>query len=291
MRLVDTHVHINFESFQADLERVRDRWMDAGVAFLIHSCVVPSEFPTTLALTRRYPELYASVGLHPLESHRWNEEVAAAIAASARSSPKVVAIGETGLDLYKDDRFDRQVQACWGQLCIARALEKPVIIHCRSAAAPLRKLLQEFWQQEGPVAGVMHCWGGSPQETDWFLELGFHISFSGIVTFKNASTVRESAALVPDERLLIETDCPFLAPVPMRGSRNEPAYVRHVAAAVAQARSTTVEAIAALATNNACTLFGLPSPEPVALGGCALVGVDAAREGREIEVQMPSAEP
>jgi TatD DNase family protein len=125
-------------------------------------------------------------------------------------------------------------------------------------------LLRQFWQDDGPVSGVMHCWGGTPEETQWFLDLGFYISFSGIVTFKNAKQVQASAQMVPSDRLLIETDCPFLTPVPKRGEkRNEPAYVRYVAEHVACLRQVPPEDLAHQTTQNACRLFGLPLPNSV----------------------------
>ena len=136
-----------------------------------------------------------------------------------------------------------------------------MIIHCRDAAAPMHSLLQRFWQQQGPVKGVMHCWGGTPEETQWFLDLGFFISFSGTVTFKNATQIHHSAQMVPSDRLLIETDCPFLSPAPKRGEkRNEPAYVQYVAARVAELRDVPLAELAAQTTSNACTLFNLPLP-------------------------------
>lgn len=257
MRLIDTHVHINFEGFQEDMEAVRERWLATGVTHLVHSCVEPSEFGRTLALARQFPELFMSVGLHPLEAHQWTEEMAREVAALAQSDGRVVAIGETGLDLYKADDLEQQVHACWGQLEIARQLNKPAIVHCRDAAEELRDVFSRFQQERGQITGVMHCWGGSPEETKWFLDMGFYISFSGIVTFKSADIVRESACLVPDERLLIETDCPFLAPVPNRGKRNEPAFVRHVAETVAQARGVSADWLADRTAENACCLFGL----------------------------------
>ena len=257
MRLIDTHVHVNFEGFREDIEAVRSRWLAAGVTHLIHSCVEPSEFERTLALARRFPELSMSVGLHPLEAHRWTESMAEEIATLATSCNRVVAIGEMGLDLYKADDLERQVRVCWEQLEIARRLEKPIIVHCRDAAKELRELFSQFQKQQGRVFGVMHCWGGSPEETEWFLDMGFHISFSGIVTFKSANIVRESACLVPDDRLLIETDCPFLAPAPNRGKRNEPAFVRYVAETIAQLRGVSVDWLADRTAENACRLFGL----------------------------------
>lgn len=257
MQLIDTHVHINFDLFQPDLEAVAGRWREAGVVRLVHSCVEPAEFAGIQALANRFPELAFAVGLHPLDAHKWTPATQTEILELARSDSRIVAIGETGLDFYKADNHDLQRTAFEAQLTIAQQLDLPVIIHCRDAAAAMAKLLGDFWERQGKVRGVMHCWGGTPEETQWFLDLGFYISFSGIVTFKNATQIHASAAMVPDDRLLIETDCPFLAPVPKRGKRNEPAYVRYVAEQVAQIRQVSLESLAAQTTENACKLFGL----------------------------------
>lgn len=259
MQLIDTHVHINFETFQPDLEAVAQRWRDAGVVHLIHSCVEPTEFSSTQAIADRFPELSFAVGLHPLDADKWTPNSRNQILELAAADSRVVAIGETGLDFYKADNRQQQIAVFQAQLAIAQALNLPVIIHCRDAASEMAQLLREFWQDQGPVRGVMHCWGGTPTETEWFLELGFYISFSGTVTFKNAVQIQASAQMVPSDRILVETDCPFLAPVPKRGERrNEPAYVRYVAEQVAQLRSVPVEVLAAQTTQNACQLFGLP---------------------------------
>jgi TatD DNase family protein len=257
MQLIDTHVHINFDVFQSDLSAIRDRWREAGVVKLVHSCVEPEDVASIIALADQLPELSFSVGLHPLDAQKWTSEMAAQILALARAEARVVAIGEIGLDFYKADNISWQKKVFKEQLVIASCLDLPVIIHCREAAAAMRDLLQEFWQAHEPVRGVMHCWGGTPEETQWFLDLGFYISFSGIVTFKNAIQIHASAALVPSDRLLIETDCPFLAPVPKRGKRNEPAYVRYVAEAVAHLRQVSLEELSEQTTKNACKLFGL----------------------------------
>jgi TatD DNase family protein len=256
MQLIDTHVHINFDSFQPDLEAVAQNWRDAGVVRLVHSCVTPSEFGQIQALADRF----FAVGLHPLDVNQWTSDSASQILALAQSDARVVAIGEMGLDFYKADNRELQEQAFWAQLEVARQLNLPVIIHCRDAAEAMAKLIRAFWKEQGVVQGVMHCWSGTPEETQWFLDLGFYISFSGIVTFKNATQVHESAQMVPSDRLLIETDCPFLAPVPKRNERrNQPAYVKYVAEQVARLRQVNVEAIAAQTTANACLLFKLPT--------------------------------
>ncbi|MEM7578926.1 MAG: TatD family hydrolase [Cyanobacteria bacterium P01_A01_bin.80] len=259
LQLVDTHVHINFDTFQADLEDIRYRWQQAGVVRLVHSCVEPSEFLSIKSIADRFPEVSFAVGLHPLDVDKWDDNMGKQIRSLASSDSRVVAIGETGLDFYKADNYQQQYLALKQQLVIADELDLPVIIHCRNAAAQLREVLNEWCRFAGKIPrGVMHCWGGTPEETQWFLDLGFYISFSGTVTFKNAKQIHESASIVSSDRLLIETDCPFLAPVPKRGEkRNEPAYVRYIAQEVARLRGETLEEVADRTTRNACELFGL----------------------------------
>lgn len=257
MQLIDTHVHLNFDRFDLDLEEVAARWRQAQVVHVVHSCVEPAEFSKIQALADRFGDLSFAVGLHPLDADQWTEETASEICTLAQSDARVVAIGETGLDFYKAENHDLQKIAFLAQLAIAQQLDLPVIIHCRDAAMEMRDLIQTFCERSGPAKGVMHCWGGTPEETQWFLELGFYISFSGTVTFKNATQVQASAQQVPSDRLLVETDCPFLAPVPKRGKRNEPAYVLHVAEQVATLRGESLETLAAQTTQNACRLFGL----------------------------------
>ena len=257
MQLIDTHVHINFDVFQGNLDSLRQRWQEAGVVHLVHSCVEPKEFQGIQSIADSFPELSFAVGLHPLDVDKWQADTGSQIEQFARSDRRVVAIGETGLDFYKAKDREKQVLALRSQLRIAKQLDLPVIIHCRDAAAELKEVLTDFWSAEGAVRGVMHCWGGNEVETKWFLDLGFYISYSGIVTFKNAKQVQAAAKTVPSDRLLVETDCPFLAPVPHRGKTNEPAFVRHVAQQVAALRNISLEEIAQQTTANACRLFKL----------------------------------
>jgi TatD DNase family protein len=258
MQLIDSHVHLNFDVFEPDLEAVRSRWQEAGVVRLVHSCVCPEEVARIQAIADRFPEILFAVGLHPLDAEKWNKDTANQILALARSDSKIVAIGETGLDFYKADNQEQQRMVFEAHLAIASELNLPVIVHCRQAAASVREILYKWKENYSNLRGVMHCWGGTPAETQWFTELGFYISFSGTVTFKNAGQIHASAQTVQSDHILIETDCPFLAPVPKRGQRrNEPAYVHYVAEAVAQLRGVTLEAIAAQTTENACELFGL----------------------------------
>ena len=255
MQLVDTHVHINFDVFQGNLSSLRQRWQSVGVAHLIHSCVEPSEFQGMQSIADRFPELSLAIGLHPLDVAKWQDSTATEMLELAASDHRVVAIGETGLDFFKADNRELQITVLQEQLKIAQKLDLPVIIHCRDAALELKEVLTDFWRDFGSVKGVMHCWGGNVEETSWFLDLGFYISYSGIVTFKNAKQVQAAAKTVPGDRLLIETDCPFLAPVPKRGKTNEPSYVLHVAEHIAQLRETSLETIAEQTTANACRLF------------------------------------
>jgi TatD DNase family protein len=259
MQLIDTHVHINFEAFQPDLAAVRSRWQAVGVVQLVHSCVHPGEFASIQAIAHQFPEVNFAIGLHPLDAHKWQDQTATEIKTLAQSEPKVVAIGEMGLDFYKADNYEQQHTVFEAQLAIACELNLPVIIHCRDAALAVKTVLQKWRDSQGErLRGVMHCWSGTPEETQWFLDLGFYISFSGTVTFKNAKNIQAAAKMVSSDRLLIETDCPFLSPVPKRGEkRNEPAYVLHVAEQLATLRGETVEAIAHQTTQNACKLFKL----------------------------------
>ncbi len=261
MRLIDTHVHINFDAFQADLDSIAQAWRSAGVAHVVHSCVTPDEFPRTQALADRFSDLSFAVGLHPLDVVQWTQDMAGQILRLAQSDSRVVAIGEIGLDAYKAENHSLQIDVFRAQLEIALLLDLPVIIHCRDAAKAAADLVREFMSTRGPVRGVMHCWSGTPEETEWFLDLGFFISFSGIVTFKNAHQVKASALKVPLNRLLVETDCPFLTPEPRRKERrNQPANVLHVARCLADLRQDTLEALAEQTTTNAIQLFRLPLP-------------------------------
>jgi TatD DNase family protein len=259
MQLIDTHVHINFADFQPDLDEIAAAWRAQGVTHLVHSCVEPSEFTDMQAIADRFPEVFLAIGLHPLDMDKWSAGTAATIESLATSDSRVVAIGETGLDFYKANDQEVQEQAFWSQLAIAHRLDLPVIIHCRDAAKRTAELIQEFQAEVGAINGVMHCWAGTPEETQWFLGLGFYVSFSGIVTFKNADQVKASAVMVPNHRLLVETDCPFLTPVPKRKERrNQPANVFHVASHLAELRQESLEALAGQTTQNALALFKLP---------------------------------
>jgi TatD DNase family protein len=258
--LVDSHCHIVFRNFEDDLEAVVARWREAGVTALVHACVEPSEIPAIRALADRLPELRYSVGVHPLDTQHWQDDTAALLRAAAEADPRVVAIGELGLDLFRDKNLEEQLAVLGPQLDLAVDLDLPVIIHCRDAAAPMLAELGRRRDAGRCPRGVMHCWGGTPEEMEGFLELGLYISFSGTVTFPRAEATHACARRVPADRFLVETDCPFLAPVPRRGQRNEPAYVAAVAARVAELRGESLAEVARSSTANAVRLFALPHP-------------------------------
>ncbi len=258
VELIDIHCHIVFRNFDNDIDEVADRWRDAGVQSLLHACVEPSEIPAIRALADKFPELRYSVGLHPLDTQHWNDETYSVLRSAALEDDRVVAIGELGLDLFRDSNLEEQLNILIPQLELAVYLDLPVIIHCRDAASPMLEQLKKLDLLGKCPKGVMHCWGGSPEEMNSFLELGFYISFSGTVTFPKAELTHTCAREVPDDRFLVETDCPFLAPVPRRGKRNEPAFVREVALRVSQLRDQSFSSVATNSTANARRLFNLP---------------------------------
>lgn len=255
--LVDSHCHIVFRNFDGDLDEVVERWREAGVRALVHACVEPAEIPAIRALADRFPELRYAVGVHPLDTQHWQEHTARDLRIAANADRRVVAIGELGLDLFRESNLERQLAVLEPQLDLAVELDLPVIIHCRDAAAPMLELLAARAQRGAVPRGVMHCWGGTPQEMEAFLAHGLYISFSGTVTFPKAEATHQCARQVPAHRYLVETDCPFLAPVPRRGKRNEPAFVAMVAARVAELRGETLEQVATTSTANAVRLFDL----------------------------------
>lgn len=256
--LIDTHCHIVFRNFDEDIDDVASRWRKAGVKSLMHACVEPSEIPAIRALADRFSELRYSVGVHPLDTQHWKDDTLEVLRSAALADDRVLAIGELGLDLFRDSNLDEQLKVLRPQLELAIELDLPVIIHCRDAAKEMLKELCKLQKLGRCPRGVMHCWGGAKEEMDSFLELGFYISFSGTVTFSKAEATHLCAAEVPEDRLLVETDCPFLAPVPMRGKRNEPAYVEAVATRVAELRGQSLSSVADSTTANARRLFGLP---------------------------------
>lgn len=249
---VDSHCHLAFPDFREDLPQILERMRAAGVAGALNVCVTLEEFPAVLALAENHPQLWATVGVHP--DYADIEEPTVERLVSLAAHPKVVAIGETGLDYYRlaeplewqRERFRTHIRA-------ARITGKPLVIHTRAAAADTLRIMEE--EGAGEVGGVMHCFTETRAVAEQALALGFHISFSGIVTFKNATELQAVATWVPLERLLIETDAPYLAPVPYRGRRNEPGYVPAVAEKIATLRGVATEVVAEASSRNFFNLF------------------------------------
>jgi TatD DNase family protein len=248
--LVDSHCHLD-SADEAERPEIVARARRAGVATLLTICTKLSEFPMVAAIAEGDPDIWCSVGVHPHEAASEPGTDTARLETLARH-PKVVGIGETGLDYYYDHSpRDRQAAVFRAHAAAARASGLPLIVHTRDADAETAAILAE----EKPPAGVIHCFSSGPEFAEKALELGFYISLSGIVTFKNAAAIREVAKRVPAERLLVETDAPYLAPVPMRGKRNEPAFVVHTARQVAELRGTSLEDLARITSDNFFRLF------------------------------------
>ena len=254
MAFVDSHCHINFPELAANMSDVLAQMRHNEVVSALCVSVNLADFPQVLALAEQYPHIYASVGVHP--DYEDVEEPDVARLVGLAQHPRIIAIGETGLDYYrlKGDlewqraRFRTHIRA-------ARQSNKPLIIHTREAAADTLRIMAE--EKAGEAAGVMHCFTESWEVAEAALAMNFYISFSGIVTFKNAKQLKEVAQRVPLDRMLIETDSPYLAPTPHRGKLNQPAYVKHVAEEIAMLRGISVEEIGLRTTENFIRLFKL----------------------------------
>ena len=255
IKLIDSHCHLIFENFERDFDEVVSRWRSTGVKKLLHACCELSEIPKLRNISKKFEEIYYSVGLHPLEADKWEKNSKIILKNAAQGDKRVLAIGELGLDFFKSDNTSKQIDALIPQMNLAHELGLPVIIHCRDAANEMINICNELSKKGKCPAGVLHCWSGTPDEMRQFLDLGFYISFSGIVSFPKAYEVHECAKIVPSNRYLIETDAPFLAPVPFRGKRNEPAFVESVAKSLADLRSTDLKKIAEESSRNAEDLF------------------------------------
>jgi TatD DNase family protein len=258
MGLIDAHAHLDLEDYAADLDGVVARARAAGLERIV--CVglwrAPGSFGSALELAARDPSFFAAtIGIHPHECARVPEEDWARHDALARD-PRVVAVGETGLDFHYDHSpRDAQEASFRRSLATARAAGKPVVVHVREADAVCARVLRE----EGvpPAGGVIHCFTGDAAAARAYLDLGLYVSVAGLVTFKTAEPIREAVRIVPRDRLMVETDCPFLAPIPHRGKRNEPAWVVETAKKVADVWGVPLAEVAAATTANARRLFRL----------------------------------
>ncbi len=248
MKLVDSHCHLDDRQFDEDREAAIERARAAGVETMmaIGTGSGPPDLEAAVRLAERYPFFQATVGVHPHDAAKATEETFARLAELAHH-PKVRAIGEIGLDYHYDFSPREEQRAVFErQLALAAESGKPVVIHTREAWDDTLEILRAAGQE----TGIFHCFTGGPAEARQALDLGFHLAFGGVLTFPRAEEVREAARLVPGDRLLLETDCPYLAPVPMRGKRNEPAFLVETARRMAAVRSVALEELAEETTRN-----------------------------------------
>lgn len=255
--LIDTHAHLDDGQFQGDLPAVLERAAAAGVDRMVAVATTAQSSHACLALARQHAGLRASVGIHPnhavqAAADAWDDIVRLA------DDPLVVAVGETGLDRHwHDTPFAQQEDYFARHLELGRATQRAVVIHCREAEADMLRMLRAEFDRHGPLRAVMHSFSGELATARACLEMGLHISFAGMLTYKNAQKLRDVAAQLPLERLLVETDCPYLAPVPVRGQRNEPAHVVHTAQCLAGVLGVSLESLARQTSSNAQQLFHL----------------------------------
>ncbi|WP_041362150.1 TatD family hydrolase [Methylovorus sp. MP688] len=255
--LVDSHCHINFPDLASNMPGLRAAMAENAVGHALCVSVTLKDFPAVLAVAEAHDNIFASVGVHP--DYEDEPFFTADDLVKLAQHPKVIAIGETGLDYFRltgdlewqRERFRTHIRA-------AIAADRPLIIHTRSAAEDTIRIMREEGAER--IGGVMHCFTESLEVAEQAMALGFYISFSGIVTFKNAGALKEVARQIPLDRVLVETDSPYLAPIPFRGKTNQPAYVKHVAEEVARLRGISLEALSEATTRNFFTLFRQARP-------------------------------
>ncbi|MEK1886147.1 MAG: TatD family hydrolase [Phyllobacterium sp.] len=258
--LVDSHCHLDFADFAEERDAIVQRALDNDIKRLVTIGTRVRRFDSILAIAERYESVYASVGTHPNNAHE-ELDVTADDLIRLSEHPKVVAIGEAGLDYHYDYAPpEAQAQGLRTHIEAARATRLPLVIHARSADADMISILEEE-TGKGAFPFILHCFSSGPELAKVGVDLGGYVSFSGILTFKNSPEIRDIARNVPRDRLLVETDAPYLAPVPYRGKRNEPSFVRHTAAVLADTIGVSEEEIARLTTDNVFRLFTkMPRP-------------------------------
>ena len=258
--LIDSHCHLDYLARDGDLEEIVGRARRAGVSAMVTICTKLSEFDLVRGIAQRFPEVSCSVGVHPHEAAEEGQDSPDRLRELA-ALPEVVGIGETGLDYFYDHSpREAQQRSFRSHIAAARETGLPLIVHSRDADEDTIATLREEARQ-GAFTGVIHCFTAGPALAEAALELGFYIGVSGIMTFKKAEALRDILRRVPLERLLVETDAPYLAPVPQRGKQNEPAFVVHTAAALAELKSVTPDEISTVTTDNFYTLFAR-APRP-----------------------------
>ena len=254
MTFIDSHSHLILEAFDNDRDNVIQEALSNGITHIVQSCDNLDEIEKNLILTKKYKNLYSSVGIHPHEANLWTDVSYDTIKKYTKEE-KVIAIGETGLDFYYNySPKDIQIKVFREQIKIANEVSLPLIIHTRDAFKETIEILKEEKIKHG---GVFHCYTGDLETAKEALKLGLYISWSGILTFKKAADLKETAKNIPLENTLIETDCPFLTPIPHRGERNEPKYVKHVAEELAKIHNVNIEEIGETTSENTKKLFGI----------------------------------
>lgn len=257
--LVDSHCHLDFPDFAGEIDAVILRARAAGVGTMLTIGTSLQKFPQVQAIAERHAEIWCSVGVHPHEADR-ESGVDADKLVDLTKHPKVIGIGETGLDFYYEHSSRAEQERSFrAHIEAARTAGLPLIVHTRDADADMARILRDE-MAAGRFRGLMHCFSSSRRLAEIALELGFYISLSGIVTFKNADELRATVRALPVERLLVETDAPYLAPVPHRGKRNEPAFVAHTAATVAKLKELPIDDLARITSDNFFALFGKAQP-------------------------------
>jgi TatD DNase family protein len=249
--LIDSHCHLDSPEFDADRDEVVARALEAGVELMvaIGTGSGPPDLEAGIRLADRYPQFYATVGIHPHDAGKASKTDFDRL-AELLSHPKVIALGEIGLDYHYDlSPRETQTSVFIQQMEIAAAARKPIVIHTREAWDDTAALLEQHWKPHG-IGGIMHCFSGGPADARRTLDLGFYLSFGGIVTFPKAIDVQAAAKAAPADRILVETDAPYLAPVPKRGKRNEPALVVHTARKLADLRGQSLEEVSHLTSEN-----------------------------------------
>jgi TatD DNase family protein len=251
--LTDSHAHLELDPLYEQAEEVVKRAVAAGVKYIVTVGIDLEDIQRALEIADRFPQVFASVGFHPHNAKCVGTH-GLALVEQAAHHPKVVAYGEIGLDFFRNlSPRDLQISVFSDQLLLAKSLGKPVVIHLRNAYKEGLEMLEKA--APFPAGGVIHCFSGDEQDAGRALELGFHISIPGTVTYKKNDVLRSIVRIIPENRILLETDCPFLAPEPLRGKDNEPAYIVHTARKVAEVREVSVDHIAKITTENAKRLF------------------------------------
>jgi TatD DNase family protein len=252
---IDTHAHLFYENFENDLDEVIAKAKEAGVDKII---VPATDIPTakqTVELTKKYEMIYGAVGVHPHETKNWNDDLTKEIEELSQN-PKIVAIGEIGLDYYYDfSPKEKQIQAFKAQIELALKINKPIVVHNRESDEDIMNIIRSY--KESGLRAQFHCFNGNKEDANELIEMGHIISFTGNITFKKADSLRETLAGIELKNLLLETDSPFMTPVPHRGKRNDPSYVKFVAEKISEVHNLSIDEVARITSENVHNFYGI----------------------------------